>query len=105
MRRILTLFSAMAVSTLFSVAGTFADDNSPNQEGTDLGSMLAPPVNECLLVAKNCVTGYSKTMERVNDLKQNISKGLNAYSPSELKAMKDELKWLEAGLAEDLRQL
>jgi hypothetical protein len=105
MRRIFTIFFVMAVSTLFSAVGIFADDNIPYQDWTDLGGMLTPPVNECLLVAKNCVTGYSKTMERVNELKQNISKGLNAYSPSELKAMKDELKWLEAGLADDLRQL
>jgi hypothetical protein len=59
-------------------------------------NQLTPPSkNECLLVAKNCINNSSSVQERIDDLKNEISRGLNIYTPDELKLLEDQLQWLE----------
>jgi len=102
MKRILTVLSVMAVSALFSVIGVLAADNVPNPYGEDYGNLMSPPVkNECLLVARNCVSGSTTVQERVNDLRKEISRGLDVYTPSELRSMGEQLKWIETESGND----
>jgi hypothetical protein len=97
MKRIATVISVMVVSTLFSAMSIIAEDETPTPYGEDYGNILSPPIkNECLLVAKNCTTEYSTAEDRIDDLRKEISRGLDVYTPSELKQLEDQLKWLES---------
>lgn len=97
MKRIATVLSVIAVSTLFSAITVIAADNAPDPYGEEYGSSLLslPTRNECLLVAKNCATESSTVQERVNDLRREIAKGRDVYTPNELKALEEQLKWIE----------
>jgi hypothetical protein len=96
MKRITTLILTVAVSTLFLAVSIMAEDKSPTKFNEDLGTLLVPSVkNECLLVAKNCEQKSSSVQERVNDLKREIDKGLDVYTPEELKAMEEQLRWID----------
>jgi hypothetical protein len=96
MKRIAAVLSIMAVSTLFSAMSVIAADETPNKFGEEFGSVLSPPVkNECLLVARNCAAEPNTVQDRVNDLRREIGRGLDVYTPEELRIMEEQLKWIE----------
>ena len=93
MKRIATVISVMVVSTLFSAISIIAADKTPTQFGEEFGSVMTPPVkNECLLVARNCSTEPTTVQERVNVLRDEISRGLDVYTPEELKTMEESVE-------------
>ncbi len=96
MKRIITLISVTVTSVLFSVMTIIAaDKSSPSFEKYE--SLLSSHTkNECLLVAKNCATDTSTVQQRVNDLRNEIAKGLKVYTPTELNILKEQLKWIES---------
>jgi hypothetical protein len=98
--------SFVAVSTFFSAAGILADDyNDYGLYVDDYSDQLAPPVrNECLLYATNCATNFSTVHERVEELKREISRGLDVYTPGELQLLEDQLKWLEMESGDNFEQ-
>jgi hypothetical protein len=84
----------MAVTVLFSAIGVLAEENTVDPYGENFG--MTPPVkNECLIVAKNCANAYSNVQDRAIDLRKEISRGLDVYSPEELNNMKEQLKFIE----------
>src|SRR6266571_3611246 len=96
MKRIITLISVTVTSVLFSVMTIIAaDKSSPSFEKYE--SLLSSHTkNECLLVAKNCATDTSSVQQRVIDLRKEIAKGIGVYAPDELKALQEQLKWIES---------
>jgi len=102
MERIAMLISVMAVSVLLSAITILAADNSQETFGK-YGSLLSShEKNQCLLVAKNCATDTSTVMQRVYDLRTEIAKGLAVYTPDELKALKEQLKWIVSDSRNDV---
>jgi hypothetical protein len=96
MKRIATVISVVTASTLFSARATLEPENYPVPFGT-YGNLLSSHIkNECLLVAKNCATESSAVQQRVDDLRNEISKGHKVYTPTELNILKEQLKWIES---------
>jgi hypothetical protein len=96
MKRIITLISVTVTSVLFSVMTIIAADNSSPSFGKYESLLSSHTKNECLLVAKNCATDTSNVQQRVNDLRNEIAKGLKVYTPTELNILKEQLKWIES---------
>ena len=94
MKRIAMIISVMAASMLFSAITILAADKYPGTFGKYEGLQSYYMKNQCLLVAKNCVTDTSTVLQRVNDLRKEIAKGLAVYTPNELKILKEQLKWI-----------
>ncbi|MFA7404589.1 MAG: hypothetical protein WC007_11370 [Pelobacteraceae bacterium] len=95
MKRIAAVISALMVSVLFSAIVPLRAENYSAPFGSYGKSVQSNQKNECLLVAKNCATESSTVRERVKDLRKEISKGYKVYSPTELKILKEQLKWIE----------
>lgn len=98
--------TVIVASTLVSAANILADDyNDYGLYVDDYSDQLSPPAkNECLLVAKNCIANFSTVQERIDDLKKEISRGLDIYTPVELKLLEDQLRWLETESVTDFDQ-
>lgn len=97
MKRVATVFFVMAASLLLSATAILGAENNPPTFGEYWGGMQSSHVkNECLLVAKNCVSDSSTVQQRVHDLRREIAKGQFVYTPNELDILKEQLKWLES---------
>ena len=94
MKRIITIISVMAASMLFSAIAILGADNYSGPFGYGKG-MQSNQKNECLLVAKNCISESSTVRQRLIDLRKEIAKGLKVYTPTELNILKEQLKWIE----------
>jgi len=94
MKRIATVISVMVVSMMFSAIAIFAADNYLAPFGKSGKGVPYNQKDECLLVAKNCATNSDTLMQRIVDLRKEIAKGLSVYTPDELKALKEQLKWI-----------
>lgn len=96
MKKLATKIFVMAVPTFFYSATFITPDNAPAPYGEEYGGQLTHQIrNECLLVAKHCATRSSTVLQRGNDLRQEIKKGLDVYTYEELKTMQEQLKWIE----------
>jgi hypothetical protein len=96
MKRIASVKYVMAVPTFFFAVTFITSDNNPAPYGEAYRGPLTPQIkNECLLVAKNCTTESITAPLRVYELRKEIAKGLDVYTSSELKAMEEQLKWIE----------
>jgi hypothetical protein len=106
MKRLIIMIFVLAVSTLFSAASILADDyNDYGLYVDDYSDQLAPPAqNECLLYATNCATNFSTVHERIEELKREITRGLDVYTPGELQQLEDQLKWLEMEAVDNIDQ-
>jgi hypothetical protein len=94
MKRIITVISALTASMLFSAIVTLGVEKNPVPFGT-YGNLQSSHIkNECLLVAKNCVTESSTVQQRVDALRNEIAKGYKVYTPTELNMLKEQLKWI-----------
>jgi len=102
MKRTVALISVMAASMLFSATTILAADNYPLPFGKYESRQSYYMKNQCLLVAKNCATDTSTVMQRVNDLRKEIAKGLAVYTPDELRTLKEQLKWIVSDSRNDV---
>jgi hypothetical protein len=82
-------------SMLFSATAMCTEASCPVSSGEFDKLVQSNMKDQCLIVAKNCGTETSSVQQRVNELRVEIGKGLDVYSPSELRALKEQLKWIE----------
>jgi hypothetical protein len=94
MKRLVTIISVVTASMLFSAMAILADEYS-GSIGSYGEGVQSNQKNECLLVAKNCATDSSTVQQRAMDLRKEIAKGLDVYTPAELKKLKEQLNWIE----------
>ena len=68
----------------------------PNEYGygQNMGNELKGQKDECLIVARNCITGDETVLQRVERLQREIDKGAAVYTPEELKSFHDQLNWI-----------
>ena len=52
--------------------------------------------DECLIVAKNCIGNADSVSSRVERLRNEIDKGAAVYTPEELKALQEQLNWINS---------
>ncbi len=97
MKRIISAAFVMAVSFFFSAVSVVAADTPSTLYGNENGNFMnLPTKNECLLIARNCTYEADTVQGRVDDLRKEIARGLDVYSPGELKALEEQLKWIES---------
>ena len=102
MKRLTMLVSSIVFSMFFSAITILAADNF-TMPFVKYGSQQSSHIkNQCLLFAKNCVTESSSVQQRVIDLRMEIAKGLAAYTPNELKTLKEQLKWIESDSSNEI---
>ena len=93
MKRRVMVRGVVVTSMLFSATAIAATCPVSSSEFDKL--VQSDMKDQCLIVAKNCGTETSSVQQRVNELRGEIAKGLDVYSPSELRALKEQLKWIE----------
>lgn len=96
MKKIATLISTLAIFLLFSVITILAADQCPVSFGEYNKLVQSNFKNQCLIVAKNCATKSTSVQQRVNDLRIEIAKGRDVYTPNELRALKEQLNWIDS---------
>ena len=90
MKRIATVISVLTASILFSAIAILGAENYPMLFGSYGKGGQSNLKNQCLIVAKNCATESSTVQQRVNDLRKEIAKGYNVYTPTELNILKEQ---------------
>ena len=95
MKRISAVIFGMVTTMLFSAIAISAAENCPVSFGEYNNLVQSNIKNECLIVAKNCATETDTVQQRVYDLRQEIAKGSYVYSPAELRALGEQLQWIE----------
>lgn len=96
MKKLTTLISTLTISILLSAVTTIASDQCPVSFGEFDKLVQSNIKNQCLIVAKNCATDVNTVQQRVNELRVEIAKGLDVYSPNELRVLKEQLKWIDS---------
>jgi hypothetical protein len=96
MKRRAALISTVAIFMLLSASTILGAAQCPvsNREYDKL--VQSNFKNQCLIVAKNCATESNTVQQRVNELRVEIAKGLDVYTPNELRALKEQLKWINS---------
>jgi gas vesicle protein len=88
--------SVLTAVLLFSAVPARTDEYTGTPMGQDMKSMQEGQKDQCLLVAMNCPDDRADTVQqRVDRLKREISKGSEVYSDQELKALNEQLKWIQ----------
>ena len=86
MRCIINRLTLLAAALMIVAVPALADEGS-------MGSKFEPgqmaDKNECLLVAKNCVS--DTVQERINRIESEIKRGTDVYSTDEIKQLQKEL--------------
>jgi len=96
MKKTATLISGLTASLLFSAIAILAAERCP-VSFTEFDQLVQSSVkNQCLIVAKNCVTDKFTVQQRVNDLRVEIAKGLDVYTAGELWTLREQLNWIES---------
>jgi hypothetical protein len=96
MTRTSGMFSLLAAALLISAGPVSGDDNMGSSMGRNMMSMQGGQKDECLLVAMNCPDNRVDTArQRVDRLRKEIAKGSEVYSAQELKALNEQLKWIQ----------
>ena len=96
MKKTATLISVMAAALLFSTIAILAAEQCPVSFGEFEKLVQSGTRNQCLIVAKNCAMEKYTVQQRVNELRVEIAKGGAVYAPDELRALKEQLKWIES---------
>ena len=96
MTRTRGMFSLLAAALLISAVPVRADEYTGTPMGQDVKTMQESQKDQCLLVAMNCPDNRIDTVrQRVDRLRREIAKGAAVYSPQELKALNEQLKWIQ----------
>ncbi|GFE61697.1 hypothetical protein [Geobacter sp. AOG2] len=95
MTRTSGVISVLAAALLFSAVPVRADEYTGTSMGQDMKSVQEGHKDQCLIVAMNCPNDRVDTVrQRVDRLNREIAKGSEIYSNEELKALKEQLKWI-----------
>ena len=98
MKQVLVVLAIVAASLSYSTM-VLSEENTaglPNEYGQYKTYESKGQKDECLIVAKNCITGDESVMKRVERLKREIEKGSEVYPPEELKIFQDQLNWINS---------
>lgn len=96
MKKIAAMISAVTVSLLLSAVSILGAEQCPVSSGEFHKLVQSNFKNQCLIVAKNCATASDSVQQRVNELRVEIAKGQAVYTPNELKALKEQLEWIDS---------
>lgn len=96
MKRLLLGMAVAALSLLFSTAVLSEEKTRglPGDYSQFKTYQLKGQKDECLIVAKNCISENENVMKRVDRLNKEIEKGSAVYTPEEMKRLQDQLKWI-----------
>jgi hypothetical protein len=96
MKRLLLAMAVTVLSVSFSTAVLSEEKTRglPSDFGQFRNYQLKGQKDECLIVAKNCISENEAVMKRVDRLNREIGKGSAVYTPEELKILRDQLKWI-----------
>ena len=95
MTRTSGFISVLAAAMFFSAMPVFADEYTGTTADQGMNTMLEGQKDQCLLVAMNCPSDRVDTVQqRVDRLRKEIAKGADVYSEQELKALKEQLRWI-----------
>ena len=94
MKKIVTLIFSMAFILMLSAIKIVGAEQCPVPSGEFDTLVQSNFKNQCLIVAKNCVNESSTVQQRVNELRVEIAKGQDVYTPNELRALKEQLQWI-----------
>ena len=95
MKKRAMVLSAVVSSLLFTATAMGRAASCPVSSNEFDKLVQSNMKDQCLIVAKNCGTETGSVQQRVNELRGEIAKGLDVYSPSELRALKEQLQWIE----------
>lgn len=96
MKKTITVIISMAVILLLSAITLLGAEQCPVTFGEYDKLVQSNIKNQCLIVAKNCTQESESVQQRVNRLRVEIAKGLDVYSPNELRSLKDQLNWIDS---------
>jgi hypothetical protein len=98
MKRILFMAAIVAASISYSntVHSEEYTTGTPDEYGLIKSYGVKGQKDECLIVAKNCIGERDTALQRVERLKREIGKGAGVYTPEELKALQDQLNWINS---------
>lgn len=95
MTRTRGILSVLAAAMVFSAVPLLADDYTGATRDPDMKAIQETQKDECLLVAMNCPTDRTDTVQqRADRLNREIDKGSAVYTDQELQQLKEQLKWL-----------
>jgi len=96
MKNIVKIFSLMTTALLLSAIAILAAEQCSVSFGEYEKLVQSNVKNQCLVVAKNCATEANTVQQRVNELRVEIAKGSDVYTPDELMTLKKQLQWIES---------
>ena len=95
MTRTSGMVSVLAAAVYFSAVPVLGDEYTGTDTEQQSQTMQQGQKDECLLVAMNCPSDSADTVQqRVDRLKKEIAKGSEVYRDQELKALKEQLRWI-----------
>ena len=99
MKRITTLLSIVSAVIVVSAVSILAAENCPISSREYDKLVQSNFKNQCLLVAKNCGSDTYTVQERATNLRAEIAKGRDVYTAAELRALREQLQWIETDSA------
>jgi hypothetical protein len=84
-----------AAAVLFAAVPLLAAPSCPVSSGEFDRLVQSNMKDQCLIVARNCADESATVQQRVNQLRVEIAKGSYVYTPNELRALKEQLQWIE----------
>jgi len=96
MKKFAATTSILTLATLLSALPILAAASCPVSFGEYDKLIQSNMKDQCLIVAKNCATETDTVQQRVNALRIEIAKGNYVYSNDELKALREQLRWIQA---------
>lgn len=94
MKKIAAVMFSLTTIVLFSAGTIRGADQCPVSSGEFDKLVQSNFKNQCLIVAKNCTNESNTVQQRVDQLRQEIAKGQDVYTPSELRTLKEQLEWI-----------
>jgi len=88
MKRIFYVLFFLAINVLISAAPVQADDSGTNNFGLKEQQLFK---DECLLVAINCGSDFISLDQKIDKLRNEISKGRAVYTDDELRILREQL--------------
>ena len=96
MKKLAAITSILTLATLLSAVPILAAGSCPVSFGEYDKLIQSNMKDQCLIVARNCASKADTVQQRVNTLRIETAKGNYVYSNGELKALREQLRWIQA---------
>ena len=96
MKKLAATTSILTLAMLLSAVPILAAGSCPVSFGEYDKLMQSNMKDQCLIVARNCASKADTVQQRVNTLRIETAKGNYVYSNDELKALREQLRWIQA---------